>query len=359
MYFKFLFFSFGCFVSSTLYTPNILHMNRFNFFLPVVLAGILASCVSSQQYKSLNEKQVKCMEERDNLLAENDRLLTENRELKATSAYTKQRLELLLADSAEIHNEIARATNENAMLSQRYNNLLESQKALLEGNQAEVRKLLTQLQEAEQSLSDKGQDLQKLDRALSEKKANLDKLQSELNDRNKRLEELQRILARKDSVTNALRTKVSAALLGFEGQGLNVYQKNGKVYVSLDEQLLFKTGSTAVDPKGVNALKKLAGVLEANADINVMIEGHTDDVKVLAGSAYKDNWDLSVQRATSIVRILLDGTSIDPKRLTASGRGEFLPVDAAKNADARRKNRRTEIILTPKLDELLKVLDAN
>lgn len=329
--------------------------------LPFVLTAVvlMSSCVSSQQYKSLNEKQVKCMEERDNLLAENDRLLTENRELKTAKDYTAARLNRLESDSVANREEIDRLTGENSALSQRYNNLLESQKALLEGNQAEVRKLLTQLQSAEESLAAKEQELLKLDRVINDKKSNLEKLQAELTDRNRRLEELESILARKDSATNALRAKVSQALLGFEGQGLKVYQKNGKVYVSLEEQLLFKTGSTVVDPKGVSALKKLASVLESNPDINIMIEGHTDDVKVLAGSSYKDNWDLSVQRATSIVRILLDGTGIDPRRLTASGRGEYLPVDPAKSTDARRKNRRTEIILTPRLDELFKILDAN
>lgn len=327
--------------------------------LSIVTAIFMASCVSSQQYKSLNEKQVKCMEERDNLLAENDRLITENRELKSANDYSASRLSRLENDSVAKREEIDRLTGENHALMQRYNNLLESQTSLLEGNQAEVRKLLAQLQTAEESLAAKEQDLRKLDRVMNEKKTNLEKLQAELTDRNRRLAELESILARKDSATNALRTKVSQALLGFEGQGLKVYQKNGKVYVSLEEQLLFKTGSTVVDPKGVSALKKLASVLESNPDINIMIEGHTDDVKVLSGSSYKDNWDLSVQRATSIVRILLDGTGIDPKRLTASGRGEHLPVDPAKSTDARRKNRRTEIILTPRLDELFKILETN
>ncbi len=150
--------------------------------------------------------------------------------------------------------------------------------------------------------------------------------------------------------------KVSDALLGFENQGLTVTQKNGKVYVSLDEKLLFKSGSTVVDPKGVSALKNLAGVLEQNPDINVMIEGHTDDVPVISGSTYKDNWDLSALRATSIVRILLEGSSINPQRLTTAGRSQYLPVEIAKTAEARQKNRRTEIILSPKLDELYKLV---
>jgi chemotaxis protein MotB len=120
---------------------------------------------------------------------------------------------------------------------------------------------------------------------------------------------------------------------------------------------LFPSGSTIVDPRGIAALKKLAGVLEANPDISIMIEGHTDDVPVISGSNFKDNWDLSTLRATSIVRILLQGSGIDPKRLTASGRGEFFPVDPAKTTEARQKNRRTEIILTPRLEELYKLIE--
>jgi chemotaxis protein MotB len=127
----------------------------------------------------------------------------------------------------------------------------------------------------------------------------------------------------------------------------------------MDEKLLFQTGSIEVDPRGVEALKKLAGVLENNRDIKITVEGHTDDVPVRTNPSYADNWDLSVKRATSIVRIILDNSSIDPTRLVASGRGEFLPIDKAKTAEARQKNRRTEIILTPRLDELYNLIESN
>jgi chemotaxis protein MotB len=127
--------------------------------------------------------------------------------------------------------------------------------------------------------------------------------------------------------------------------------------VSLDEKLLFKSGSTVVDPNGVKALKQLAVVLASNPDINISIEGHTDDVPFKKGASIKDNWDLSVLRATSIVRIILDGSGIEPTRLTVAGRGEFLPVDTAKTPEARRKNRRTEIILSPDLSEVFKILE--
>ena len=145
--------------------------------------------------------------------------------------------------------------------------------------------------------------------------------------------------------------------MGFEGQGLSVTRKNGKVYVSLEEKLLFKSGSTVVDPNGVRALKQLAVVLASNPEINIMIEGHTDDVPFRKGSAIRDNWDLSVLRATSIVRILLEDSNIDPVRITVAGRGEYLPVDPADTPEARTKNRRTEIILSPDFTEIFRILE--
>jgi chemotaxis protein MotB len=147
-------------------------------------------------------------------------------------------------------------------------------------------------------------------------------------------------------------------LLGFQDNGLTVSTKNGKVYVSLEERLLFESGSTVVDAKGVDALKKLAKVLEREEDINVLIEGHTDNVPIKSASI-KDNWDLSVLRATSIVRIITSNSKVDPRNLTAAGRGEYFPIDKANTPEARRKNRRTEIIITPNLDELFKIIGSN
>ena len=148
-------------------------------------------------------------------------------------------------------------------------------------------------------------------------------------------------------------------MLGFEGKGLTITQKNGKVYVSLDESLLFASGSTKVEDKGVEAIKKLAKVLEQEQEINILVEGHTDDVPMKGSGDIKDNWDLSVMRATSIVKIITGNSKVNPIRITAAGRGEYFPIDPSKTAEARKKNRRTEIILVPKLDELLKVLETN
>jgi chemotaxis protein MotB len=184
-----------------------------------------------------------------------------------------------------------------------------------------------------------------------------ERLRAQLEERNQRLVELEQILNAKEAQMKSLKDAISTALYGFEKEGLSVYSKNGMVYVSMDEKLLFKTGSIQVDPRGVLALKTMAGVLEDNPDIKITVEGHTDDVPVRTNASFADNWDLSVKRATSIVRILLDNSSIDPIRLVASGRGEFLPVDPGGTYEARQKNRRTEIILTPRLDELYQLLE--
>ena len=174
---------------------------------------------------------------------------------------------------------------------------------------------------------------------MAAKLRELQQMQDEMEKRNKRLIELETILARKDSTVTALRRKVSDALLGFEGKGLSVHTKNGKVYVSMEDKLLFRSGRYDIEARGANAIKDLAQMLAQNPEINVLIEGHTDDVAYRGTGDLKDNWDLSVKRATSVVRELLKNSQIDARRITAAGRGEFIPLDNAKTADARQKNR--------------------
>ena len=156
-----------------------------------------------------------------------------------------------------------------------------------------------------------------------------------------------------------LKDKVTNALKGFIDNGLNIHEKNGKVYVSMDEKLLFASGSWVVGEQGLVAIKELAKILESDTTINILIEGHTDNVPYKGNSQVKDNWDLSVMRATSVVKALLKDSSIAPERISAAGRGEFVPVEENLTPEARAKNRRTEIILTPKLDELFKIIENN
>jgi len=225
---------------------------------------------------------------------------------------------------------------------------LEEERALLE----------QQKKEYEQALALALKEGKALGENLNMSKSQIDRLNADLKAREQRLAELQRILDEKDKAVADLRNRVSKALLGFNDKDLTINVRNGKVYVSLAEQLLFKSGSTKVDPKGADALKKLAAALQGQQDVNVLVEGHTDDVPIARGTVgMQDNWDLSVLRATEITRILTN-SGLDPKRVTPSGRSEYVPVDEGKTSEARQKNRRTEIILTPKLDELFQILET-
>jgi chemotaxis protein MotB len=324
-----------------------------------IMAIMISSCVPGRKYKSLKDVSTQYMNERDAFKTENIDISMNNRELEAKVAGMEKESIVLKDNLSKAQSERDKASEEYNKLLSKYNDLQNAQEELIRGNVKETRTLLTELQTAQQNLQNKEDLLRQLEQNLDAKKASLDELTYELEKRNARLLELEQILDAQQKLVKDLKEKVSAALLGFENNGLTVTMKNGKVYVSLDEKLLFKSASWEIDANGRNALKKLAGVLEKNPDIQVMIEGHTDDVPYNPGNGQLiDNWDLSVKRATTVVRVLLDGSSIDPKRLTASGRSEFLPVDASKVADARQKNRRTEIILTPNLDELYRLIDT-
>lgn len=179
-----------------------------------------------------------------------------------------------------------------------------------------------------------------------------------LVDRENALNDMKKVIARQDSITKRLNDILRKALLSFKSDELSVEIKNGKVYVSLSDKLLFKSGSAAIEEKGVEAIKVLADVLNKNRDIDILVEGHTDSNPIKT-ALYSDNWDLSVARATSIVRILTNEYKIVPTRLTASGKGEFSPKATNATPEGRASNRRTEIILSPKLDEIMKLLKTN
>jgi len=243
-------------------------------------------------------------------------------------------------------------------LSDRFNALQIAQDDLIKGNLTETRKLLADLQAAQDNLRQKEDIMRQLEHSMDLKKINLDELTMELDKKNARLAELEKILDSQKRIVEDLKEKVSDALLGYENNGLTVTNKNGKVYVSLEEKLLFRTASWDIDANGRNALRKLAVVLEKNPGIQIMIEGHTDDVPYNPGTGQlRNNWDLSVKRATTVVRVLLESAKISPQRLTAAGRSEYVPVEASRTPDARQKNRRTEIVLTPDLSELYEIIN--
>lgn len=229
----------------------------------------------------------------------------------------------------------------------------------LENQISEITASLNNLQKQYNDLTDKNlSQAEQYNKTLQAKTEELAAKEKMLLEREKALSELQQVIARQDSITKRLNDILHNALLGFNPDELSVEIKNGKVYVSMSDRLLFKSGSAAVETKGKEAIKLLAGVLNNNPDIEILVEGHTDNVPIKT-SVFKDNWDLSVVRATSIVRILTDEYKIAPTRITASGRGEYFPRDTNETSEGRARNRRTEIILSPKLDEIMQLLKQN
>lgn len=227
--------------------------------------------------------------------------------------------------------EVADLKSKLSTLTEQYNTLSENYKQLRANSTDEIKKLLKDLEAT----------------------------QANLLAREKRLKEVEDAMARRDDAVKALRDKLQKALLGFNKSGLSVNIKDGKVYVSLTDKLLFASGSIEIDSKGKDALTELAKVLQTQPDINILVEGHTDNMKVTNLGQIKDNWDLSVLRSSAVVRFLVEEQKLDEKRVTASGRGEVVPVDRMNTAEARSKNRRIEIILTPKLDELYNLLNED
>lgn len=339
---------------------NLFTIYKHNLIIFSALAICLLSCVPARQFEESKAAQKKCQEENASLKSQNLDLTTQLNELGAGNTDIRKRVKMLESDTTVLGRSLRQMTTNYDKLNDTYELLLQKNKELLSGNAAETKKLSGDLQMTQEELQKKQDALKASERDLEARKRELEELNTELKKREQRVNELEEILRKKDEAVAELKKKVQAALVGFENNGLTIQQKNGKVYVSLEEKLLFASGSTVVDPKGAEALKKLAKVLEQNKDISVLIEGHTDNVPYNgAGGSIKDNWDLSVLRATSVLKTILTGAKVDPVRLTAAGRGEFLPVDPANTAEARKKNRRTDIILTPKLDELLKVLESH
>lgn len=336
-------------------------------------SALLFSCVPQRKYLDVKDKQQKCEDNLKSYKAQLRKDTIEIKELKAKLKALKKERDGLVRDTTVLNTSLRTLTKQYDKINALNNELLNKQKLRSLQDAEEIRKLLADLQKSKDELQAKEDALRELEKMLNQKKQHLEALKAEidrknaeldrkdslLTEKNKKLIELQQILNKKDSVVEALRKTVADALLGFKNQGLNVEIKNGKVYVSLQEKLLFKSGRWDIDPRGKEALKKLAKVLEENPDINIMVVGHTDDVPYHGSGGIEDNWDLSTKRATAVVKYILANSKIDPKRLTAAGHGEYMPVDPAKTKEARAKNRRTEIILTPKLDELFKIMETN
>jgi len=318
----------------------------------VAAAGLsLSSCVTAKRYDDLQARQRN--EEQARLSAEQQARQAKADLQKANDVLNELRADQkrLIADSAQTGSALRRTRALYTQLTESYDKLLKNSDRALSDRNNEYGKLAKDLATREAELG-------ALDVSQRKIKADNDRLAADLTAREAKLKELTQALADKDKAVNDLKARVSNALLSFNSKELQVKLKDGKVYVSLSEQLLFKSGSTKVDPKGQEALKKLATVLQEQKDVNVVVEGHTDNVPMRGTGAIQDNWDLSAIRATDIAR-LLTSSGVEPSRITASGRSQYVPVASNDTPQNKAMNRRTEIILTPKLDELFQILDSN
>jgi len=289
----------------------------------------------------------------DDLLAERVKIEADYYEVSDKLDATNVKLERLEERVSQLDEETAEKSHKISKLEADLTALQEEHSQL----ETYYNNLLTNSGKLNRDIAEQQERLLELQEGLDAKKKENEALLTDLVEREKKVSELERIIAEKDKAVQMLMVAVKEALLGFSGNELSVEIKNGKVYVSLAEQLLFKSGSYKVDPKGERALIQLSEALKTSPDINILIEGHTDNVPI-SSKTIKDNWDLSVLRATSITRILTRA-GVNPGRITAAGRSEYQPVTSNATADGKQKNRRTEIILSPDLDELFELLQAN
>jgi len=293
------------------------------FKFAFLLLGV-SSCVSTKvfndlelRYAQMKDQRIALEKEKDSLQQSWDRLNDKSNE---TSLYLKRS-----------RDSVAQAIKEIQSLEKEFTLLKENSDLKIQESIAKNNTLLKQI-------------------ALKE---------TELQSRGARVDQLEQMIEDQKKALNDLKERLSSALLNYKGKGLTVEQRNGKVYISMENKLLFKSGSWVVEAEGVQALGQLAKVLEKNPEITVLIEGHTDNVPFTSKGALESNWDLSTKRATAVVQILLKNKQILPQNLTAAGRSEYVPIAPNSSAEGRAANRRIEVVLSPSLDEITTLLEAN
>ncbi|MDI9256269.1 MULTISPECIES: OmpA family protein [Flavobacterium] len=313
--------------------------------LGLAVLGLMTSCVSKKIYNDLENKYTDLKKENRSLADEVEELHKANAEFDSVNKSLTAELTKLKADRDKLQADCTATANNLKALQESYAALEKNSNEALQTNMTKNRELLAQLEAKE--------------KAMAAEQDRLNKLRDELAASTKRLNELESMIAAKDASMKKLKETLSKALNAFEGKGLTIEQKNGKVYVSMENKLLFQTGSWAVGTEGRKAVVEVGKVLAQNPDITVLIEGHTDNDKIYGaiGGGIENNWDLSTKRATAIVNILSENAGIQKKNLTAAGRGEYAPLMSNDTPEGKAKNRRIEIILTPKLDEITKMLN--
>lgn len=312
--------------------------------LGLLVLSLTTSCVSKKIYADLENKFTELKKENRKLADENDELNKSKNQLGLDGENLKTELAKTKAERDKLLADYAAADKNLKTLQSSYSALEKNSDESLQTNMNKNRELLAQLEAKEKT--------------LSAEKERLDKLKAELDSSAKRLSELESLIATKDAGMKKLKETLTKSLKAFDGKGLTVHEKDGKVYVSMENKLLFQTGSWAVGDEGKKAVVAVAKVLGDNPDLSVLIEGHTDNDKFGgAVGGVENNWDLSTKRATAIVNILTENKNVNKQNLTAAGRGEFAPIASNDTPEGKAKNRRIEIILTPKLDEISKMLN--
>ncbi|MDA9874882.1 OmpA family protein [Flavobacteriaceae bacterium] len=301
------------------------------------------SCVSSKLYKELEGKYTNLKNDYDSLNADSDSILSGKNALQNQYDQLQNEYDATLLERNQLQQDLTGLQKKHDALNDSYTALEQNSSKAIADNVQKNRELLAQLNAKELALAAEN------DRLL--------KLEADMQERSQRIAELETLIASKDQAMRDLKDAISKALTAFEGKGLTVEQRDGKVYVSMENKLLFKSGSWAVGSEGRQAIEQLGSVLAENPDIAVLIEGHTDNDPFSSGGQIANNWDLSTKRATAIVQILNENEAIKPESLTAAGRGEFAPIATNETTQGKAKNRRIEVVLTPKLDEITKLLN--
>jgi chemotaxis protein MotB len=313
--------------------------------LGLLVLALSTSCVSKKIYNDLENKFADLKKENRQLSDDNEALNKAKNQLEADGAKLKADYDKLKAERDKLQADYAATDKSLKTLQASYNALEKDSNDALSANINKNRELLAQLEAKEKS--------------LAAEQDRLNKLKADLESSSKRLSELESYIAAKDASMKKLKETLMKSLKAFDGKGLTVHEKDGKVYVSMENKLLFQTGSWAVNAEGKTAVVEVGKVLAQNPDLSILIEGHTDDDKITGnlGGGIENNWDLSTKRATAIVNILSENKGVNKQNLTAAGRGEFAPLMSNETAEGKAKNRRIEIILTPKLDEISKMLN--
>ncbi len=322
------------------------HMKKSVLFL--VLLALATACVSSKKFKALEAQQKVCAEELEKMKQSNQDYEIKVKELKSTVDALQKEANALKADTSKLGISVRTLSRELGKSMKELDELTKTFEKYKSTGAKEASVLQKQLEQ-------KNVELQKKSEALVTLESELKAKQKLLEEREQRVNELEELLKRQEDALNTLKKKVTDALIGFENQGLKVEQKNGKIYVSMEAKLLFKSGSIVVEADGKSALLQIGKALENETDLEIVVEGHTDTDKLSSAAIPRNNWELSVLRATSVVDILLANSKMNPARIVAAGRSEFQPVDPSDKA----KNRRIEIIISPNLDELFDIISKD